>query len=340
VNSSGAWEPFGLFRLVAALCVVGLPRPALADAPRASLVVTRAPGAEDCPDTAAVSARIRPLMRSEIIEPTVEASPDTWIQVELVRELAVYRAVISARGRRKGTRTIEDVGESCVSIADALAITLVMMLDPEPASPAMPPLPPPEPESPRPSPIVPTSPPAEREAVLRLGAEASGGASTGILHHAAPLVEVGTRVGVGRRFTLGAGGGLVFPDRAPIGGRSVKLDLSYAYLRGSVWLFESGATELALVAGPLLGSLAGEGSGYDVPSKRHLLWGAATAGAELFASLAPPFAWSARLLAVVPLVNEGFSVERAGETVRAFRTPALGGLLTVGVSAALIREEN
>ncbi len=326
--------PLGRAALVVAL-VVGAPRRAEAEQPRASLVVTRAPGAEDCPDTAAVSARIRPLMRSEIVGATSDVQPDTWIQVELVRELAGYRAVISARGKRQGTRTIDDVSESCASIADALAITLVMLLDPEPARPAMPPLQPPLEDVRLPPLPNPPPPPARvREPFLRPGGEANGGAAIGVLHHAAPLLEGGPRLGLGSRAILAAGGGFVFPDRAPLGGRSVKLDLTYAYLRAGAWILESGATDLAFVVGPLLGSLGGEGSGFDVPGTRHLLWGAATAGAELFASLAPPFAWSARLLVLVPLVNQGFSVVRAGETERAFRTPSLGGLLSVGLSVA------
>jgi hypothetical protein len=317
-----------------ALGIAALARPAHAEPPRVSLVVTRAPGAEDCPDSASVAARISPLTRSEIVDATPGAPPDTWIQVELLRELAGYRAVIAARGRRQGTRTIEDVSESCGSIADALAITLLMLLDPEPARPAMPPLPlPPQEERPPPPPAAPPAAPVRSEPFLRPGGEVSGGASIGVLYHAAPLVEGGARLGLGERITLGSGFGFVFPDRAPLGGRSVKLELMVAYLRGGFRILDSGATELALVVGPLLGSLGGEGSGFEVPGERHLLWGAATAGGEIFAALAPPFAWSARLLVVVPLVNEGFSVERAGQTARAFHTPAVGGLLTVGVSA-------
>jgi hypothetical protein len=315
--------------------VLASPIHAHAESPRASLVVTRAPGAEDCPDAEALTARLRPLLRSELVVSAPDTQTDTWIQVELVRELAGFRAVISARGKRQGTRTIDDVSESCASIADALAITLVMLLDPEPARMAMPPLSPPPPEPlPKPSPSPPPMPARMREPYLRLGGEASGGASLGVLYHAAPLLEGGPRLGLGSRVILAAGGGFVFPDRVPLGGRSVKLDLTYAYLRGGAWILESGATGLALVAGPLLGSLGGEGSGFDVPGTRHLLWAAAAAGGELFASLAPPFAWSARLLVLVPLVDQGFSVVRAGETERAFRTPSFGGLLTVGLSIA------
>ena len=190
-------------------------------------------------------------MSSEIVEATTEVQPDTWIQVELLRELAGYRAVISARGRRQGTRTIEDVSDTCASIADALAITLVMLLDPEASRPAMPPLPPPAPEPPalRALPpraparfASPEAPPSRATSWLRLGAEVNGGASIGVLYHASPFVEGGARLGLGERLVLSAGGGFVLPDRAPLVGRSVKLGLAYAYLRGALRIVETGST--------------------------------------------------------------------------------------------------
>jgi hypothetical protein len=153
-----------------------------------------------------------------------------------------------------------------------------------------------------------------------------------VLEHATPVAEAGLRLGVGPLLTLGAGGGYVFADRAPFAGRSVKLDLAYAQLRGGFRVVESKATRVDVDAGGLLGSLSGEGSGFTRWGTRHLLWVAAAAGVELSATLAPLFAWSARLSALVPLVDEGFSIETNGRTEPAFSTPPVGGMLTLGVT--------
>lgn len=298
--------------------------------PRASIVVTRGPGAEGCPDTVAVAERIRPRTSAEVLGSMPDASPDTWIQVELSHQLWGFRAVISARGRRQGTRTIEDVGDVCDSLADAVAITLEMLLDPE-HPPAAAPAPSAPATKPPERPSAPAPPRSTPKPWLRLGAEAAGGAGLGVLYHATPLVELGPRLGLGGAVTLSAGGGFVFPDRAPFEGRSIELGLWYAYLRGSVRLLDNGATDIALTGGPLLGSLSGDGRGFPVHRVQRIVWGAVGAGGEVSAVLGPSFAWFARVLALAALLDEGFSVVTVGGPVRAFRTSSLGATLTVGV---------
>src|SRR5262245_60454234 len=171
--------------------------------PRAALVVTRGPGAEDCPDGDAIAVRVHGMGGADVLASSPEAPRDTWIEIELSRVLSGYRAVISARGRRHGTRTIDDVGPSCASLGDAVAITLVMLLEPElrreapspltaataaplVVPPADTPLPPPEkaPGTPR---------------LLRPGGEAQGGATVAVLGHATPVLEIGARLGIGQR---------------------------------------------------------------------------------------------------------------------------------------------
>jgi hypothetical protein len=298
--------------------------------PRAQLVVTRGAGAEDCPDVTALASKVRAMTAADVASSAADMPRDTWVEVELSRVLFGYRATISARGLRHGTRTIDDVGSSCSSLADAVAITLVMLLDPE-VAPEPPPRPPP-------APAIATAPPtnpAARRAFIP-GAEAAGGVSFAVLAHPAPMLELGVRAGVGARLGLVLGGGLVFPDRVDVAGGSVKLGLAYGYLRGSLSLLEHAGTLLAIVAGPTLGSLSGEGSDYDVPMPaHHLVWVAVAGGPELRAALSSWLTWSARLFMVAPLIHQGFRVDDGGKPTLAFETPPLGGMLTFGAVAEL-----
>ena len=296
--------------------------------PHAQLVVTRGPGAEDCPDVYGLATKVRDMSTADIAVSEAALPRDTWVEVELSRVLSGYRATISARGRRNGTRTIDDVGARCASLADAVAVTLVMLLDPQGA-----------PTPPEPPPIADARSPSPHEGARRSfspGVEGAFGASVAVLEHTVPVVELGARAHVGERFGVAVGGGVVFRDRVSVAGGSVQLGLVYGYLRGSLSVFEREGTRVALVAGPLLGSLSGEGTGYDTPlPSRRLPWIAVGGGPELRAALSSWLAWSVRLLAVVPLVHQGFSVDDAGTPTDAFETPPVGGILTFGAVADL-----
>ncbi|HEY3498342.1 MAG TPA: hypothetical protein VGK73_26790 [Polyangiaceae bacterium] len=299
-----------------------------AEAPRSSLVVTRGPGAEDCPDAAAIEARASAMTHANPFESRSDRPRDTWVQVEFSRVLSGYRAVISARGQRQGTRAIDDIGPDCASLADAVTITLVMLLDPEIARPA--------PEPPRTAPA-PAAPKPETEgrarARLQLGGEVSGGASLGILAHGAPFLEAGPTLRFDRWLGLALGGGFVFPDRAALPSGSVDLDLWYAYARLSARVFERGGTRVLVFLGPSTGSLGGEGVNYTDNPDERLWWIAGTLGAELHAALSPVWWWTARLFVLTPFRYEEFYVYDAGERQRAFRTPGIGGGVSFGVLA-------
>jgi len=109
--------------LLAAL-VTMVAAPSRADPSRASLVVTRDDGSRECPDSTTLGARVE-VVAGKSLFPSNAAEPrDTWVQVEFVRAITGYRAVISARGKRQGTRALDDVGPDCASLAEAVAITL------------------------------------------------------------------------------------------------------------------------------------------------------------------------------------------------------------------------
>lgn len=301
---------------------------ARADAPRPALVVTRAQGAEDCPDAAGLATRMSGMSLGNPFETSPEVPRDTWVQVEFSQALSGYRAVISARGRRQGTRSIEDVGPGCASLADAVAITLVMLLDPELGRPS--PLPTPRPTA---LPLVPdeSTPRPAPEPGVRFGVDAGGGATLAVLEHAAPYVEGGLTLRVGSWLAFGLGGGYVFPDHAVIPSGSVELDLWYAYARASARVFEHEGTRVLLFAGPSTGSLGGQGVDYAQNPEARRWWIAGAFGGELHAALSHSSWWTARLMLLVPFRHAEFYVLDGGVRQTAFETPAVGGALALGV---------
>jgi hypothetical protein len=311
-----------------------------AEPPRGSLVVTRDDGSRDCPDAAGVAERVRQMAGSSMVDAATSEARDTWIQVELTRAFGGYRAVISAQGRRQGTRTIDDVGPGCSSLADAVAITLVMLLDPElERAVEQPPLPAPaEPaifSRSRGERQKPVELPQQRPSSLIAGAEVAAGLSFAVLDGSAPFAEGGARLQLGRWVSFGAGGGFVFSDRARFGGGSVDLELGYVYLRGCGSFFSSLRARMELCLQPMLGSLRGAGN-YAKPGTGSALWFAAAAVAEIYGPFTSSAFWSLRVLALAPLtIGQGFSVIEAGERKTAFEVPAAGGMLSVGVRADL-----
>jgi hypothetical protein len=311
-----------------------------AEPPRGSLVVTRDDGSRDCPDAAGVAERVRQMAGSSMVDAATSEARDTWIQVELTRASGGYRAVISAQGRRHGTRTIDDVGPGCSSLADAVAITLVMLLDPElERAVERPPLPAPA------GPAIfsrargerqnPVELPQQRPSSLIAGAEVAAGLSFAVLDGSAPFAEGGVRLQLGRWVSFGAGGGFVFSDRARFGSGSVDLELGYVYLRGCGSFFSSLRARMELCLQPMLGSLRGAGN-YAKPDTGSALWFAAAAVAEIYGPFTSSAFWSLRVLALAPLtIGQGFSVIEAGVRKTAFEVPAAGGMLSVGVRADL-----
>jgi hypothetical protein len=302
----------------------------------ASLVVTRGEGADDCPDAANLAEQVRRLTGSAVInaEPVTSQANPSFIQVAIVRNFASYRAEIHAGGAHHGNRALEDLGPSCASLADAIAITIAIFLDPYATSATPPPT-----EPARPALETPSKPAADREPVRwqqRLTLDLAGGAAFSALAHTTPLL--GGRVGwrVTERWSFSLGGAGVFSDSLGAPGGSVDLGLSFGSALGcGRALGEAEAARLDFCAGLFLGSLTGTGQGYRKHSTQHELWSAVGAGPELVLPFAPRLAWTLESFGALPLVRQGFEVETQGVRSRAFHESAAALLLTLGVRGEL-----
>lgn len=303
-------------------------------APRASLVVIRGDGAERCPDAPALAAQVRRIVGADVLMAPAEAeaqtaSVDSWLQVALTRDVAGYRAQISAFGRRQGTRTLEDVGPSCASLAEAVAVTISIILDPY-ADSALPsaPLPATEPQGAPASAPPNASPPP-------LFLSVGSGISFSLLAHTQPLIAAGLGIQPVPRWSFALGGVLVLADRVASAGGDVDLHLAYGYLEGCTHARVRATLSLDWCARPLLGVLSGSGRGFRNSFSRRAPWVALAVGPRASFELGRSWAWLFESQLITPLLRPAFDVRSDGQQAEVFRSPSVAGAFSLALRGRL-----
>ncbi|MCU0655041.1 MAG: hypothetical protein MUF64_07060 [Polyangiaceae bacterium] len=207
-------------KALAALAVLTL-APAAASQEPLQLSVVRSGDAAGCPDTAALRQQIRALQRPD------GASRDIRVDAQFFRQEGLLTATLRISGDHTGSRTLSDPGPSCGPLADAVALTLAMLLDPSssplPPAPAPTPTPAPAP-APAPTPAPPAAPPGPPPAI-ELGAAA--------------LLTTGLTASPAAGLTAGAG----------LAGRSWRGGLRVAWLPARAFELAPGALDVSLLAG-------------------------------------------------------------------------------------------
>jgi len=304
--------------------------------PRASLVVTRGDGAQDCPDAAQLAEQVRAIAGRNLVGVGLGSPMETWIQVTIARSFGSYTAQISALGVHHGTRLLEDLGPSCASLADAVAITIAIFLDPYANIPLPTPMPPAGAEA---TLAAPARIPARFEAPAhfpQLLLEGSGGVALNLLEHSEPFVNANVGMRLSPRWAFALGGAFVFPDTKPTRGGEIELGLSYAYFAACARAWgEPESAHLDWCAAPLVGSFAGSGKGYLQTHTERSLWFALSLGPEVVFPVGHYLSWVVTAEGVAPLVQQSFTVQSAGALDNAYRSAAVGGLLSLGVRGAL-----
>jgi hypothetical protein len=325
----------GCLAAVGALCFSA---PCLAqETPRASLVVTRGDGAQDCPDAAQLAEQVRAVAGKNVVGVGLGTPMETWIQVTIARSFGSYSAQISALGEHHGTRSLEDLGPSCTSLADAVAVTIAIFLDPY----ANTPLPEPPSLTPRREPALKApargASPVDRPASFpQLLLEGSGGVALNLLEHSEPFVNASVGMRLTPRWSFTLGGAFVFPDTKTTSGGEIELSLSYAYLSACARAWgDPGGARMDWCAAPLLGSFTGTGKHYLETHSERSAWFALSLGPEVVFPVSRYLSWLVTAQGVAPLVQQSFTVQSAGARSNAFRSAAVGGLLSLGVRGAL-----
>lgn len=305
--------------------------------PRASLVVTRGEGAQECPDAARLAEQVRAVAGTDVVSVGLNMPMETWIQVTIARSFGSYTAQISTLGAHRGTRLLEDLGASCASLADAIAVTIAIFLDPyanmplpEAHSLAAPTALRPE----APARITVSSEPRSR--FPRLVLDGSGGVALNFLEQGEPLLKAGLGMQLNSRWSFALGGVFVFPDTKTTSGGQIELALSYASLTACARAWgDPNSTRLDWCAAPLLGSFAASAQGFRETYPERSTWLALSSGPEVLFPVSDALSWVVSAQGVVPLTQQRFTVQSAGVLRSAFRSAALGGLLSIGVRGAL-----
>ena len=96
------------------------------------LRVVRANRAESCPDGATFAARVNAHMRREAVAAEVARAADAGghgYTVRFERRAKGFRAALRENANAGHARTITDLGSDCTGLADAVAVTLAIVLD-------------------------------------------------------------------------------------------------------------------------------------------------------------------------------------------------------------------
>ncbi|WP_438013968.1 hypothetical protein WMF18_23935 [Sorangium sp. So ce315] len=355
---------------VLSLCASSLGSPCAASAapPRPRLAVHRAPSAADCPDAASLAAAVEHLMKQQALDPVSTPSAAAGAppapagappapagavpeyEVHFVRTESTYTAVLQAGGR---TRLLSsEPGATCGELVEALALTIAILLDSEPAPPPAPPAPappPPVPVPPAPAPVPPPRRPAPPSPPRPpppppswdVSAELGAAGTVGLLEplRAAAMADVSLRR---RAWSAGLGAVWLPSQDIDVDPGVASTGLVAATARGCATIAgELDGLRLSACAASVLGAVHGTGRGLTPSREESAPWfavgGSALAEGPIFGSRA--LGWSARATVLVPVARARFTVDRragsdAGATVTtdAVLDPPPVGLL-VGLGA-------
>ena len=318
---------------------LGLPaRAAHADSPSdahaSSVVFTvrRDAAASSCPDALTLAEDVLRLTTKVRLDPDATATGDR-IDVDFKHGPAGFRAQVHATGERSGQRVLTHKGATCGPLAEAVAVSLAILLDPEwhPPVPAEPP--PPEPP-PAPAPPVTEAPPPRAPAPTTGGdwavrAAVTTGAALGIVRAAAPIFGVLLAADPVPELSFGVGAILVPGQSLPLAPGHVDVSLVGAEVAACALPLGSARLRLGVCATAALGSVAAKGSGYFRDGSTQRPWLAFGGHAQALGQIAGPLGWTLRAGALAPTTTEAFSIDGAGV---AYAPPRVAVVLAAGAT--------
>jgi hypothetical protein len=293
------------------------------------LTVQRTQRSTDCPDADTLAARVNEHMGRVALDTSVRADRTRGYDVQILAEDGGYVAILRRAGRADRARTLSDPGPGCAGLADALSVTLAILLD-QAAAP-----PPPAPAVERRALSAPAPAAPSRSAALRSESVAfTGGValSAGLLERVVPAFVADVSARPVPRVSLGLGLVLPLTQRFDFAPGAVDVSLTLGLARACyVAPFGPALRSYAFAACPEVGfgALRGAGVGYPVSRAETRTWWLLGAGFELQGPLAGPVGWSARLDLLAPTTDERFGVD--GLPGNAFDPPPLTGALGLGL---------
>jgi hypothetical protein len=203
----------------------------------------RGEGAEACPDAAAIETEVAARLGAN----PFRRAPTQFIEALATRQAESLQVTIAMRGpdgKLIGNRTLTSSSGDCRSVANAAALTIAILIDPDALMrPVTPPPAPPPPTVPPPAVV---TGPAGRITIL---AEVSWG----LLPHVAAGIALSTTVNVARRAAVGIVGAFLPERRSMPPNDGFAFGLTYGELVGCFVPLERG---LSGVRGELCGGFA------------------------------------------------------------------------------------
>ncbi len=289
----------------------------------ASLAVERSERAGDCPDAVALTQRVERILQRSLAQGSASEELEVRVHFEFNRD--EYFAQVQSIGAKPGERSLHDRGSSCAALAEAVSVTIALLLDkelerrvsePESAAPTNATA---QTQRPRPASA---KPPTEAEddasrsgahreaAPFELRGSLEGGAAAGLVGQPSPLLseQIGVRLQHGLIFDAGFSAAL--PGTTSYGSGSVRSTLFFASTRACyVW-------GERLSVGPCasfgIGRLQGVGIGYQDLATRNLTWTAVAAGLVAEGPVWGRVFWGATGGLWWPTHQSSFSVQNVG----------------------------
>lgn len=271
----------------------------------AAIIASSTAEASDCPDTERLAAEVERIVGRPL---TGAGAPNTLVvRAEFSRVSGIYQAKVELSGARVGERVLRDEGATCEALADAVAVTTALLLDPS--------------ERPAKTPPARPSPP-RAQSWLELWVSGRYGVGAGLVGGPTWMAGGGLSASLGPLTSIELGATVTGTYANQFGEGVVRVRL---------WYLELGAfrslTGETLQLGPHLqlmgGVLGGTGEGYATVSTESLSWFAAGAGLRTEVRFGSNLRLGARALALVPTRKHSFSVGYVGT---AYESSAVGGL--------------
>jgi len=305
--------------LVAAGACVGAVALARAEPLPIGLVVSRGATAQGCPDRTELAALVEQVARRPHL---AGATSSVAIEAEVgfERTSDLLRAKVRLGGAKTGERELTDTGPSCAPLAQAVAITLVLLADHGPEAPAVAAA----------SAATESVPPPSAWRAGRVSAV--GGTGLGLVSTVAGTISVG--MFAERRSDWGLAGNVFFvaPRRTSLSPGEVRVWLLAAEAHLCRAAGGDHRTSLAVCAGGAGGYLAAQGVGYPTSRATGFPWFAASARLALGGPIAGRLRWLAQAELLVPLRRQSFSIDALGT---AWESRPVGGRLELGAELSL-----
>jgi hypothetical protein len=220
-----------------------------------------------------------------------------------------YEATIRLTGARQGERIVRDQSPTCDALADAVAVTTALLLDPSARAP----------QSARETDEQP--PP-----VWRFWFSGRWGASVGLVGGASWMAGAGLQASLGVLTSVYLGGVINGTRENELGSGAVEVDLwflelsAFRSLTGERFKFGPAAAFMG-------GALRGVGVEYAVTSAAALPWFAVGAGLRADFAVGSLFRVGARSLVVVPTRQQSFSVGYVGTAYESRKIAGIADLV-------------